>query len=186
MMSRIFRIATGSRVLLASGALVISGIGLFQLGPYVRLQAHSAGAPLPEEQFGYDSNQLVAFLTDLGAGGRSVYFWFQLWDLLNSFLMGGTALLLIAWLLKRIGAAGGIWRWLAAVPLAVVAAELTENLVLLAALRAYPARSGVSALLPALTGIKFLALLLTMLTIGSCGLWFTWSYSSRKLRTRST
>ncbi len=154
------RIATGPRVSMAVvGALAGTGL-LFGTGPFPRVRALAPGGRLPEEQLGYPPEKLTAFLAAIGPEGRADYILFQRLDILTPLLLGGAAALLIAWLLKRRGAAG--WTTcLPYLPVLFLLTEVVEDFVLARAARLYPEASALTPALPVLTGAKFAVMLLT-------------------------
>ena len=167
-MSRIFEFATGRRVLYGLGTLIVGGGLLFGLGPFPRLQAAAPGGLLPEQQLGYGPGQLLDFLDAIGAEGRTAYLHFQRLDILTPLLIGGSAALAIAWLLRRAGTTSGPWTWLPFVPALVLVAEVAENYVLVRAVHAFPAAASTSVALPVLTAAKFSGLFLTVAVVVGC------------------
>ena len=125
---------------------------------------------LPEQQLGLGPQQLAEFLDAIGVEGRAAYLQFQRLDLLWPVLIGAAAALTIAWLLKRSGTTSGLVSVLPFAPVVVLVAEVSENMVLTRATRAFP--EGVTAVtaLPVLTGTKFAGLALTVALIAGCGL----------------
>ena len=170
----ILQVATGRRVLAAAGtALAGSGL-LFGSGPFPAVRGLAPGGLLPEEQLGYGPDELLAFLGAIGPEGRADYLLFQRLDILTPLLLGGTAMLVIAWLLRRGGATAGPVTWLPFVPVLFLLTEVAEDFVLGRAARLYPAESSISAALPVLTGAKFTVMALMALVIAGCGLLRIW------------
>jgi hypothetical protein len=158
MIFRVLDFATGRRVLVA---LVFLGIGstvLFGLGPYVRLKALARPYPLPEETT-TASLELSSFLQHLGQAGRDLYAEFQWWDMLNPFLIAVAGTLLMAWLIRHAGHERRIWRFALFLPGIAGAADLIENVLLRAAIVAFPAVTGSSAILTNITKVKLLSLM---------------------------
>ena len=162
------RIATGPRALLAVVvALVGTGL-LFGTGPFPRVRALAPDGRLPEEQLGYPPAELTWFLAAIGPEGRTDYVLFQRLDILTPLLLGGAAALVIAWLLRRGGAAGWLAR-LPYLPVLFLLTEVAEDFALARAARLYPAASALTPALPVLTGAKFAVLILTGAVILWCG-----------------
>ena len=173
-MPSLLRVATGRRVLAAAGtALVGTGL-LFGTGPFPAVRALAPDGVLPEEQLGYGADELHAFLGAIGPDGRAAYLLFQRLDILTPLLLGGAAMLLIAWLLQRGGTTAGPGTWLPFVPVLFLLTEVVEDFVLGRAARLYPAESSLSAALPVLTGAKFAVMALMAVVIAGCALRLAW------------
>jgi hypothetical protein len=170
----ISKIATGRQVLAGFVILLMGGGLLFGIGPFPSLQGLAPGGQLPEQQLGYDADELRQFLNAIGTDGRSTYLLFQGLDVLTPLLFGWPAMLGIAWLLKRGGIATGLTAGLPLVPVLFLIAEWSENFVLSNAVRAYPTSPPVSVVLPVLTGGKFFSLCLTFAVTVWCGLRLFW------------
>ena len=166
----ILRVATGRRVLAAAGT-ALAGTGLlFGTGPFPAVRALAPAGVLPEEQLGYGADELHAFLGAIGPEGRAAYVVFQRLDILTPLLLGGAAMLAIAWLLRRGGTTAGRAAWLPFVPVLFLLTEVAEDFVLGRAARLYPAESSLGTMLPVLTGAKFAVMTLVALVIAGCGL----------------
>ena len=173
-MSWIQRVATGRRVL-AAAATALAGTGLlFGTGPFPAVRSLAPAGVLPEEQLGYGADELHAFLGAIGPEGRAAYVVFQRLDILTPLLLGGAAMLLIAWLLGRGGTRAGAGAWLPFVPVLFLPTEVAEDFVLARAARLYPAESSISAALPVLTGAKFAVMALVAVVIAGCALRLVW------------
>lgn len=160
---RFIQTTTGRRVLVAIGLFMLGGFTLFSLGPYPRLKADLAQAPFPEEAVS-SASDLGAFLSDLGPEGLALYHRVQIWDLLNPALIAILGLTLVAWMLRRSTEAG--WRsFVLIVPMVAPLADLVENGIILAAIRAFPAEPASSAALPVVGSLKFAGLITTVLLV---------------------
>ena len=164
MIDLILKAATGVRAAVAVAALGIGGTLLFRRSPYDALKAVLDGASLPEETI-TTPDRFAEVLEILGAAGRESYLQFQVWDLLNPILIGGAGALLLGWLLKRGKRADSTWRFVVLLPVALLAADLLENLVISLAIGAFPDRAAIGAALPLVTGAKFGAAFGTMIAV---------------------
>ncbi len=156
--------ASGRGALIAFVLLIAGSLLLFRFAPYPEIKSAVAGAPLPEEGASYEGG-LVSFLEELGEHGRPLYLEFQYWDLLNPVLFGAAFTLLIGWLVKRSRLERNWSRYAVLVPLAVAAADIAENLVLIEALAAFPGPGAVSALVAPVTAVKFLGFAIMMVAV---------------------
>ncbi len=160
----VLRIATGRRAAVAVAALAVGGGLLFRASPYDALKSRLGGASLPEEGV-TPPDRLIELLQALGTDGRSLYLEFQAWDVLNPILIGLAGALLLGWLLNRTNKAKSNWRYAILLPVAALATDLLENLVISIAVRSFPEPSSVSSLLPLFTGAKFAAAIGTLLLV---------------------
>lgn len=170
----ILQVASGRRVLAAAGTAFVGTGLLFGTGPFPAVRALAPAGVLPEEQFGYGADELHAFLGAIGPDGRAAYVMFQRLDTLTPLLLGGAAMLLIAWLLRRGGTRAGPAAWLPFVPVLFLLTEVVEDFVLGRAARLYPAESSISGALPVLTGAKFAVMALMAVVIAGCALRLAW------------
>jgi len=158
MISRLLDIATGRRVLAALLLLGVGGTALFRLGPYARLKPFALPYPLPEETTTAQP-ELSTFLGHLGRPGRDLYAALQWWDMINPLLVAVAGTLLMAWLIRRAGHERRIWRFAVFLPAIAGAADLTENLLLRAAIIAFPSVPGSAGVLADVTKLKLLSLM---------------------------
>ena len=91
----------GKQVLIAFAVMMAGSTWLFNAGPFSLLASFGAG-PAPEETFS-PAAVLPQYLKALCAKGRAVYQSHLLWDFLNPLLMAPFFVLLIAWLVQKIG-----------------------------------------------------------------------------------
>ena len=85
---------------------------------------------MPEERFGYEANELTAWLDEIGETGRSLYQTFQLWDVANAAI---TAIVLatgLSFTLGRLFPADHYAHTFRQFPFIVFGLELLENLLL--------------------------------------------------------
>lgn len=156
--SWLLAMATGRRVLVALVLLGIGGTVLFRFGPYARLKPFARPYPLPEETTTAQP-ELAGFLQHLGPAGRDLYAAFQWWDMLNPLLVTVAGTLLMAWLIGRAGHERRIWRFAAFLPVIAGAADLVENLLLRAAVVAFPSVPESASVLATVTKVKLLSLM---------------------------
>ena len=164
MIDLILKAATGARAVVAAAALGLGGTLLFRLSPYEALKSQLDGASLPEETI-TSPDRFAAILEALGVAGRATYLQFQVWDLLNPILIGAAGAMLLGWLLKRSRRAGSAWRLVLVLPVALVAADLLENLIIAMGIGAYPEPASVVKALPLVTAVKFGGAMATMVTV---------------------
>ena len=158
MISRLLDMATGRRVLAALLLLGVGGTALFRLGPYARLKPFALPYPFPEETTTAQP-ELSTFLGHLGRPGRDLYAALQWWDMINPLLVAVAGTLLMAWLIRRAGHERRIWRFAVFLPVIAGASDLTENLLLRAAIVAFPSVPGAAGLLADVTTVKLLSLM---------------------------
>jgi hypothetical protein len=161
LISRLLDIATGRRVLAALLILGVVGTALFRLGPYARLKPFALPYPFPEETTTAQP-ELSTFLGHLGHRGRELYAVMQWWDMINPLLVAVAGTLLMAWLIRRAGHERRIWRFAVFLPVIAGAADLTENILLRAAIAAFPSVPGSAAVLADVTKTKLLSLMVVV------------------------
>ena len=160
---RFIQSATGGRVLLAIAVFMLGGFALFSMGPYPQLKADLDQAPFPEEAVS-SAADLGAFLSALDPEGRDLYHRVQIWDLLNPVLLAVLGSTLVAWMLRLATEVG--WRpFILIVPIVAPVADLVENGIILAALRAFPAEAGSAGALPVVGALKFGGLVATVAVV---------------------
>lgn len=161
MIDLILKVANGARTALALATLGLGGALLFRLSPYEALKRRLDGASLPEEAI-TSPDQFASILEALGVAGRETYLQFQLWDLLNPMLIGVAGAMLLGWLLNRGGRASSAWRFVLVLPVALLTADLLENLIISIGVGAYPQPAAIVKALPLVTAAKFAAATATM------------------------
>ncbi len=161
---RILGLATGARAAAASAALAIGGTLLFRLSPYDDLKSRLDGGSLPEETL-TPPGRLAEILEALGTVGRASYLQFQLWDLLNPFLMGVAGALLLGWLLGETPRAAASWRLVILLPLILLVADVLENAVIAVAIGAFPNPVALASALRPISAVKFGAAIATMVAL---------------------
>ena len=172
MIDLIVKLATGARAAVALVAFGLGGTLLFRLSPYGAIKTLLDGDSLPEETI-TSPDRLSEVLQTLGAAGRELYVQFQVWDLANPILIGAAGAMLLGWLLKRGQRASSNWRMVVVLPVAMLAADLLENLVISIAVGAFPDRTAVGNALPLVTATKFGAALATIASVVLlAALWF--------------
>jgi len=164
-MTWVFQFTSGRRLVIALGVAVLGGSVVFGVGPFPYLQTVAPGGLLPETQLGYGGQQLIEFLENLGAEGRTEYQKFQYLDFLTPLLLGCPAVLGIAFLLKKVKEPHGIVAWLPAVPFLLLVTEVVENSILLSAVYSYPVLPSSVTILAVMTGTKFLSMGLISVTL---------------------
>lgn len=160
----ILKQVTGARTAIALAAFGFGGTLLFRLSPYATIKALLDGAGLPEETI-TSPDRLAEVLEALGTAGREAYLRFQVWDLLNPLLIGVAGAMLLGWLLKRGQRANSTWRFVVLLPIALLAADLLENLVISIAVGASPDRAALGNALPLVTAAKFGAAIATVIAV---------------------
>lgn len=156
----IVKTATGARAAVGVATFVLGGSLLFRLSPYAEVKALLGGASLPEETI-TSPDQFAEILQALGAAGRQSYLQFQIWDVLNPILIGFGGAMLLGWLLKRGQRVSSTWRFVALLPVVLLAADLLENLLISIGIGAYPDRTAMGSVLPVVTAAKFAAAIST-------------------------
>ena len=164
MIQRILELATGARAAIALAVFGFGGTALFRRSPYETVKALLDGASLPEETI-TSSERLAEILGALDASGRALYLEFQLWDVLNPILMGAAGAMLLGWLVKRSRRSSTRWRFVVLLPVALLVADLLENVILSAAVGAFPERALLAGALPLVTALKFAAAMATALAV---------------------
>ena len=164
MIDLILKLATGARSAVALAAFGLGGTLLFRLSPYDAVKALLDGASLPEETI-TSPDRFAEVLEALGAAGRESYLRFQVWDLLNPILIGIAGAMLLGWLLKRSQRASSTWRFVVLLPVALLTADLLENLVISIAVGSFPDRAAMGNALPLVTAVKFGAAIATILAV---------------------
>ena len=162
MIDLILKLATGARAAVALAIFGFGGTLLFRLSPYDAIKALLDGASLPEETV-TSPDRFAVVLEDLGAAGRESYLQFQVWDVLNPILIGVAGAMLLGWLIKRGQRESSAWRFVVLLPVALLAADLLENLVISIGIGAFPDRAVVVNALPPITAAKFGAAIATIL-----------------------
>jgi hypothetical protein len=157
----ILKLANGARSAVALAAFGLGGTLLFRLSPYDAVKALLDGASLPEETI-TSPDRFAEVLEALGTAGRELYLRFQVWDLLNPILIGVAGALLLGWLLKRGQRASSTWRFVVLLPVALLTADLLENLVISIAVGAFPDRAAIGNALPLVTAAKFVSAIATV------------------------
>jgi len=160
----ILKAATGARAAVALAALGLGGTLLFRLSPYDALKSLLGGASLPEETI-TSPDQFAAVLEALGVAGRETYLQFQVWDLLNPILIGVAGALLLGWLLERGKLTSSAWRFVVLLPVAMLTADLLENLIISIGVVAYPEPVAIGKALPLVTAAKFSAAVAMMIAV---------------------
>lgn len=160
----ILRLATGTRTAVTLAAFAFGGTLLFRLSPYNDVKARLDGASLPEETI-TSPDRFAEVLQVLGVVGRESYLQFQVWDLLNPILIGVAGAMLLGWLLKRGQRATSSWRFVVLLPVALLTADLLENLVIAIAVGAFPERVALGTALPLVTAAKFGAAMATIAAV---------------------
>lgn len=158
MVGRLLALATGRRVLVSLVLLGLGGTVLFRLGPYAGLKVVAGNRPLPEEST-TALPELGSFLSGLGSSGRELYASFQLWDFLNPLLVAVAGTLLLGWLVQHAGLTRRIWRYSVLLAPFAALADALENLLLRAAIVAYPAPAPLAPVLETTTKLKLAALM---------------------------
>jgi len=83
----------------------------------------------------------------------------QWWDMINPLLVAVAGTLLVGWLIRRAGHERRIWRFAVFLPVIAGAADLTENILLRAAIAAFPSVPGSAGVLADVTKMKLLSLM---------------------------
>jgi hypothetical protein len=164
MIDLILRRATGARAAIAVTAFGLGGTLLFRLSPYDAVKTLLDDASLPEETI-TPPDRFARVLETLGAAGREAYLQFQLWDLLNPILFGIAGAMLLGWLLERAHRASSAWRFVVLLPVALLAADLLENVIITIAVGAFPDRAAIGTALPLVTAVKFGAAITTIVAV---------------------
>ena len=164
MIDLILKLATGARTAVALAAFGLGGTFLFRRSPYAAVKTLLDDASLPEETI-TSPDRFAEVLEALGATGRESYLQFQAWDLLNPVLIGFAGAMLLGWLLKRGELATSTWRLVVLLPVALLAADLLENLVISIAVGAFPDRAAIGRALPLVTAAKFSAAIATLVAV---------------------
>ena len=164
LIDRILKLATGARAAVALAALGLGGVPLFRASPYAAVKSLLGGASLPEETI-TSTDRFAEVLEALGTAGRESYLQFQVWDLLNPVLIGVAGAMLLGWLLKRAQRASSTWRFVVLLPVALLTADLLENLVISIAVGAFPDRVAIGNALPLVTAAKFGAAIATIIAV---------------------
>ena len=73
--------------------------------------------------------------------------------------------MLLGWLLKRGQRASSTWRFVVLLPVALLAADLLENLLISLAVGAFPDRAAIGNALPLVTAAKFGAAIATIIAV---------------------
>lgn len=140
-------------------------------GPYARLDAVRGQVKVPEETPGLSPAGVTAFLSALGPEGRRLYGQAQWLDFVPALLFGGAGLGVLAWACTRLRLPASA-RWaLAALPVLVVVAEVLENSLLLATIRAYPSSTPLAGGVGGVTTLKFGAFVLTVASALVTSIW---------------
>jgi hypothetical protein len=88
---------------------------------------------------GYDAAYVNQLFTQLGDKGRNAYLYFQIpLDLVYPALYGIGFSLVLAWFLNRLGKMGGNFVYLCLLPVAAGFFDYSENIGIIAMLRAFP------------------------------------------------
>ena len=164
MINLILKLATGARSAVALAAFGVGGTLLFRLSPYAAVKTLLDDASLPEETI-TSTDRFAEVLEALGTAGRESYLQFQVWDLLNPVLIGVAGAMLLGWLLKRGQRANSTWRFVVLLPVALLTADLLENLVISIAVGAFPDRAAIGNALPLVTAAKFGAAIATIIAV---------------------
>jgi len=160
----ILKQAPGARSAVAWAAFGLGGTLLFRLSPYAAVKTLLDDASLPEETI-TSPDRFAEVLEALGAAGRESYLQFQVWDLLNPVLFGVAGAMLLGWLLKRSQRPSSTWRIVVLLPVALLTADLLENLVISIAVGAFPDRVAIGNALPLVTAAKFGAAIATIIAV---------------------
>lgn len=164
MIDLILKLATGARSAVALAAFGFGGTLLFRLSPYAAVKTLLDDASLPEETI-TSPERFAEVLEALGAAGRESYLQFQIWDLLNPILIGVAGAMVLGWLLKRGQRANSTWRFVVLLPVALLTADLLENLVISIGVGAFPDRAAIGNALPFITAAKFGAAFATIIAV---------------------
>lgn len=167
------RASDGVSVLVCVTVWLVFSAVFFEYGPYGELVRLSS-APLLETRFeGYDAEILSTRLDMVGTRGRALYEQFQVLDGANAILMAVALSLLVGFAARFVPGDDSRLALLALLPAAAGALELSENAVLLDAIRSYPAKGALAHAAGAITQIKlfigFGSLLLALLCLLALG-----------------
>lgn len=169
-----FHKLTGYRILI----LIIVTLGyatwFSTLGPYGQLSDLGPGLPLEERGF-YTGAQAVEALSQLDAQGRKLKLISLICDLPNMLLSALMFIALIGFGIRRLGLARPVWTSLFAIPLAFLAVDFAEDLLI--ALTMFSRSEILGTIAGGMTALKFMTYIpaaLLALGLGLSGLiaWF--------------
>lgn len=120
---------------------LVWSVVFFNFAIYPRILALSKSMDFPEEKFAFAPVYFYSFLDVIGMQGRSLYFYFQILDYLNGFLLALALFAAIYYFLGKIG-----WPKLPAVlllvpPVLFFLAEVVENSLIICLTRSFPAEN---------------------------------------------
>lgn len=122
---------SGKNVIMAMAAYFIYAIWMFNFGLYPRIKLLASGSELPEESFGYSSESVLLFVSSIGERGESIYFYFQILDLINAFLFAVTLVLVLEYFAEKFFSSVKIFVVSFILPGLLFILEVLENALLL-------------------------------------------------------
>jgi hypothetical protein len=145
--------------------LCVTLIATFVLGPAAHLPALAGGQTQPDLAFLAPPSMTDIYLSSLGDAGRVLYTRAEWFDFANALMVIAAGSLIIRWLATLLPDDVRWPRLLMVLPLAAGLLDVVENLLLLRAVKAYPALS--PSILPWITSLKLVLILFTLLAIAS-------------------
>lgn len=137
----------------------------FVLGPAGNLPELSGGQMQPDLAFLATPSMTDIYLRTLGDAGRVVYTRAEWFDFANALMMIVAGMMIIRWLATLLPSDVRWPRLLMLLPLAAGLLDMVENLLLLRAVKAFPALS--PSILPWITSAKLLLILGTLVAIAA-------------------
>jgi hypothetical protein len=162
---------SGRRAVLAILLYLAGALFLTRLGPYAEVSARAGRSGPPEERPGIPPAAVSFFLNRLGEDGRALYARALVLDLAIPILYVAAGWAVVTWARERRPAPAWPSSMAVRLLILVAAAELVENVLLLAAVSDYPREPPVGGLIgPAVTA-KMGFVLLSVLTLVGLSIW---------------
>lgn len=147
-------LSSGRNVLIAIILWLAFSVYLFNFGPYGPLRSAGQGAPLIEESFSTEPDQIAERLTALGSERRDLYVRFQMLDVVNAVLTAAGMTLLLVFIYRRFVGPRNPAGLLVVLPLMLGAVDLLENILLISAITDFPETGFTASLLPTVIPVK--------------------------------